>query len=259
MIDLSGGLVCIQQKTSGSGVFDGSLTLGFATRAWTPGGGGAGAFRAREMGTEGNGWAIQCLDPGVNLASCQVDVNWTSKIVTVLLKKTAGSISATLSDVQAALAGYQFNSAFTPGVDRTTRVATGALRSPILLGITTDGTAAALASGLLTGGQDPVVDGSIYRFTAANNANAGMFYFANREPIIVYQVEGSVAATALKIANVDDGLIVRSGETSDLSAQLSGGALVYTPLILAPRQVLLVSAPTGTLRVWAQRASRWQL
>ncbi len=235
------GVVCIQQKVRGTGVFNGTTPVGWALLPYASGG-VVGSFRSRERGVAGNACTIRLLNPGKLTPASTMRVSGSA--VTVTLKHDGAAITALASEVATLLASY----------DDATSTASGRVRSPVLFGVTTDGVMAALATTALTGGIDPTLDGGIYKTLQTNNTNGGLFAFYSPEPVEVLQIDGSGTLTSVVIANVDDGFNVVAGESSDVSA-------VYTAssLLLGGNQALLVSmAAAGVVRVWVRRASRRQ-
>lgn len=252
MIDLSeSGPVCVQQKTQGTGVFNGTM-VGWATAAYAAGAGVA-KFRARVIGTKGNSYKVRMINPGKATAATTVSVQGTT--VTVTLKHNGSAITATLVEVSAALRAFRGQVSLDASADN--RNGTILDKSPVLLGVTTNDTAQALALTSLAGGVDGVQEGPFVRYDLGNNVSGGMFHFAAAEAMEIHQVEGSAAITGLKLANVDDALQEVSGESADYTGLLSSGIYEGPPLLLAPKQALLVTMATqGVVRVFARRASR---
>lgn len=249
MFDLNqSGVVCVQQRARGAGVFNGTRT-GYAVLAYSAGV-GAGTFRARTVGADGNNWKIQLLDTGRVQAKTEVKVQ--GRNVVVLLKRSAGAITALLSEVAAALAA--FKGPVTTSFDAENQSVVSQGPSPVLFGVATDATATAVSLTALSGGYDPTYAGNILRFDPPSNQNAGLFFFEAPEPLEVLQVEGTATLTSVVVANVDDALNAISGESADVTA--SAGS---SPIYLGTKQALLVSlAAAGTVRVWVRRASRRQ-
>lgn len=254
MIDLSeSGPVCVQQKTQGSGTFDGTMA-GWARASYSAGSGVA-KFRARVIGAAGNAYKIRMVDPGKARTRTTVSIQGTT--VTVMLKRSSSAITATLAEVAAALHAFRGQVPVDPSSDN--RNGTILAPSPIIMGVTTNDTAHALSLTSLSGGVDGVQDGTFVRYDLANNVHGGMFYFDAKEAMEVFQVEGSAAITGLKVANVDDAIQEISGESADYTGLLSSGIYEGPPLMLAPKQALLVTMATqGIVRVFARRASRRQ-
>lgn len=238
------GLVCFQQKTTGA--FDGTM-VGYASRAYTAGG-GAGRFRATALGAATATPTIELVDKGAGQIVTATTVQNQGGRVKVVLRRNAGAILADANEIAAALSAY--------------RDANGN-GSPILLGVTTNATSAAVAEVAMTGGLTPTYANATLRFDLTAAAG-GLVFFDARRAVEVPQMEilAGAGTAKIEIVNVDDGLNPVAGESVDVTAAFTGTTNVLyagkAPLVVGPRQALRVTgvtASTNLIRAWARLTS----
>jgi hypothetical protein len=234
--------ICFQQVTTGA--LSGTM-VGYPFLAYSVGG-NVGQFRQTTYGVYAATPTIQFVNPGV---TAPLHVQNQGGNVTVFLAYAAGAITSKLSDVAAALAAY---------VDDQGQY------SPILLGVTTDGTiTAALAATPMVGGLMPTSKQGMLRFDLGSTAG-GLVYLDTRYPAIVEQMEVYAAAGTAKIqiVTVDNGLVVSATEKVDITGKftLTVKSSRYTgvPILLGPKQALSVTGITAgsgnLIRVWVRLA-----
>lgn len=254
-IDL-GSSTCIQQVISGTGNFLSTLPARHLGRAYLSHGSSTAElrFRARRLGADGNSIQIRLVDTGTTQTTTLV--NQVGQVVSVTLRNSGSAITATASEVADAINNWQ--NPLNPS-----------LGAPLVAWAAGSGVVTALSATSLAGGLDPTIVGSQLKFTGATNANGGVFYFEQTEPLIIRQVEakftipsGSGTVT-FKIANLTPGLEIISAESisvtsaavSNTVTEASFGDVGY---ILLPLQAFIVDAAyPGTARVYGRRESRF--
>lgn len=235
----------LQQSVTGSGNFTG-VDVGRASRVM----GSAGAavtVKARDFGADGNGYNVQLVDQGGVVTSTQA--RWTDPThLKVYLRRSALAIIATAQEVADAVNAM-------PGPAKVVAYAGGT--DPVL----------AASDAALAGGLDPAKIGAEYRLTPALNANGGLFFFGNDEPIEVLQVLGHIpglgGSTALKLQVVGLGAGFEPIETEAFTfftTSLDGTTTDFfcdKRPIIGPRQAVraLIAAP-GVIQVLVRRSER---
>lgn len=157
----------LQQKVSGTGTFTG-VELGRATYTFGTGGSEL-IFKARGLGLDGNDFKVALINPG--RAQARTLVRLEGDTHKVYLRHDGSSIVATADEV-AALVNNDSELPF--------YVANGG-----------SGTVAAAGVQNLAGGIAPATRyNSQFRVVGATNANGGLFFFDQEEPVRVISVAG---------------------------------------------------------------------
>ena len=163
--------ICIQQKLSGTGYFDGSI-LGYARYLFSVAGTELRAA-ALQAGTEGNALEIEMLDLNPTVIPITI-VQHPSAVRTQVILRTDGvNVLSTADEVALAI-----NS------DPSRKMGAG---------VVTAGVMAALGVTSLAGGLDWVLDRGIYRYDTVN-VNGGLFVFSAEWPAVIEQIAGCFGA-----------------------------------------------------------------
>jgi hypothetical protein len=248
MIDLScGSTICLQQTLSTGA--DGTTPTGYARYSYATGS-PRFAVRWRQFGAAGNAQKVQLVDTGAGTVVGKTYASYdpTAKTLVVFLRRTAGALAATASEVCAVVNALKDRDGQPYGYTADASV---------------DGVVAAVAATALAGGLDPVdVGGGLYKWSTTSG---GVFYFDQKTPWIIRTIEGRFPSAAsgfkvdVRIANVDKALNVVSGEDiliySNTNTNASGPygevviAGIETPVL--PGQAITVTttpALPGVLR-----------
>lgn len=198
-------------------------------------------FRGRNLGSwMDNAFFVELKKPHQDVADTVAIYDEAGKKLTVVLKTTAGVITATAKDV----------------ADAVQKLAP---LPPILVtyGGTGLGVVTALASTTFASTLDPTNRRNvIYSFEHAVN-NGGLFNFNNNQNLIVKHFEaklGASVAWTLDLVQMDEGMRIITAETTRLAGATSADVLVPLNYVLNPLRGLLFTAPaTGVARVIAHR------
>lgn len=245
----------IQQVISGTGVFDGTV-VGYARRGYSDTG-AVITFRAKNAGTDGNGYKVGWPVPVSDVHKTAVEWDEPTKTLHILPRTTAGVIVATTKEVVDAVNHFKPLNRMQGGGGTAER---GGM--PIVASTTSDVLIpGAFAVGLLTKGLDPHVDLApcVMRYAAATNDGGGIFLFDNAVPWTITDVGGKISNTTaytvkiVNLLNTSEGLLIASG-TSNASGFFGHPNLCA---ILMPGQAVLVeSASGGTVFVYGVPAYR---
>jgi len=240
-LPLPNQITCFQQKTS-TGVFDGSI-VGFAHLDYT-GPTGAIRFISKDVGVDGNALKIALLAPVAPSGRTQLQ-KVSDTEYQVILTSAGGVVTSTAEEVVAAI----------NAVDNC----------PLQASVVTPGAVDVLTATLLSGGLDPVRLGGVYRFDLGAGVNGGLFYFGQKEPIIVSAIaaRGPAAGDLLiELINVDKGLIELTDETVTLYAHTFPTSVDFAmfekSFPLMPGQAIKVTCDVAgiMLRVFFRPSSR---
>jgi hypothetical protein len=172
----------LQQKVSGTGTFTG-VEVGRASRTFGAGGSEL-VFKARGLGLDGNTYKVALIDPGRTQNTTYVRREGDTH--KVYLRHDGAAIVATADEV-AALVNNDLELPFYAANGGTGVVAAASVQS-------------------LTSGLAPATRyNSQFRFTATTNANGGLFFFDQEEPVRIIGVAGRFTLggdTAVKVEAV---------------------------------------------------------
>jgi len=240
-LPLPNQITCFQQKTS-TGVFNGSI-VGFSYLDYV-GPVGAIRFISKDLGIEGDLLKIALLAPVATSGRTELkkvsDTEWE-----VILTSAAGVVTSTADEVVSAVNSVE--------------------NCPVRASVVTAGVVAALASTPLAGGTDPIRLGGVYRFDLAAGVNGGLFYFGQKEPVVVSSIaaRGPLAGNLLiELINVDKGLIEIPGETVTLYDHTFPApvdmSMLEKAIPLMPGQAIKVTCPVAgiMLRVFFRPSLR---
>ncbi len=252
-----GTTTCLQQKLSGTGVFNGSH-MGRATVDL----GSSGSlvrFRARRYGADGNNLRVALVDAGAGTAVSVTNVQLVgNNLVNVNLRRTTGAIVATADEVANAVNNYLNTN-------------NPSQQLPVVAYAPGTSVVVAAAATNLAGGLDPTIMAPQVKFEAAN-VNGGLIYFDQDVPIVVRQLEcyfsdpGGSESVSFKVANLTTGLEVDASEaitifTATVTTSQRYASFAAANFIMLPHQCLqiITSGPTlsGVARVYARRESQF--
>lgn len=170
MYPTSAGLkYLVSLKTQGTGKFLGA-EFGRA-RATLDTGNGFGGYiyvASRVYGALSNSITVQLVDMGNGVEIPETKIEQSGTAIRVILRRTVNGIQATTAEVVAALNNY---TSFQPsGFALGARYNSDVIVDPV-------GPIA------LTGGADPAIEGSQYRWTGSSNTNMGLVHFEQQHPV----------------------------------------------------------------------------
>jgi hypothetical protein len=248
-----GSDILIRHKLSGTGQFTG-VRLGYAVQTYNSGGASI-TVRYSRTGVEGNSQKVAYINPGArDVAKCVAKYDAGTSTLSVLLKKAAGSITATVAETVAAI-----EDSTDPNV-RKFRAA-----------VVTEATMGAQVATSLAGGLDPTGTGGRFDITPATNTAGGLFYFDHNEPWVLEAVRGRFAdaivgplVVSVRVVEVDAALNVTSAATEGVRIHTESIAASEYHLSLRtlhepvfPGQaVQVIAAGTGVVGVVARRARK---
>jgi hypothetical protein len=171
-----GSVFLVEHNCQGTGVFNGTdfgrakLTLGA----------GASSVRmcAFKYGTDANSLSVEFVNVGAGVTQPTTKVEFSSSIMSILLRRNAGAILATADEVAGVINQYF-------------REKNGPITA------TSGGTGVVVpALGALSGGINPTKGpgGTIFTYERVN-LNGGLFLFENKVPVIIRGFEAKLAAS----------------------------------------------------------------
>lgn len=222
----------LRYTVSGTGVFNGTSTLGYAYYDYNVSG---VIFRVASVlaGTDGNALKFEMLPPTSGASKTTARYDADRKTVSVQLRGTSSSITSTAAEVAAAVNGMN--------------------RTPLFIGVTTGGTiAASLSAVSLTSGLDADVSngyGEVHTVGATNDT-AGIIVLSQRRSWVLRTFAARLTAnTTLSVSVVE---INRARQVvSTGPAQVLYSAALTTPwiptvaalnVVISPAQAIAVSA-----------------
>jgi len=163
----------VQQAVSGGGALNGT-EYGRARVTLDPGSGPNGMIYVASQlyGTASNAITVELVNAGAGAVVSSTLVQQVGSAIRVILRRSAGAVLANAAEVVAAINNF---TAYT-GLAFAVRARAGGNGT---------GLASAVAATAMTGGANPLVDGTQYLWTMPAAQNAGFFHFEHTVPLYI--------------------------------------------------------------------------